>query len=183
VGGSVTALTGIQFVLNLPTEEIYTIPHRERINGYVTASMPLSRSGTIIEGIKLEFEHGRITQAEASKGEELFLKLIATDEGMGSLGEVALVPHSSPIAQEGILFYDTLLDENAASHLALGAGYRFCLKDAEKISDEEYAARGGNSSLLHIDFMIGSPEMDVNGIFIDGSPEPVMRAGEWAFDL
>ena len=144
--------------------------------------MPLSRSGTIIEGIKLEFEHGRITQAEASKGEELLLKLIATDEGVCSLGEVALVPHSSPIAQQGILFYDTVLDENAASHLALGAGYRFCLKDAEKMSDKEYAARGGNSSLLHIDFMIGSARMDVDGINDDGTREPVMRAGEWAFD-
>jgi len=182
-GGGEKTPSGIFFTCNLPREEIFCLPHRERIDGHVSASMPFSRSGALIEDFSLHFEHGRVTQVEARKGQELLQKLIAIDDGMGSLGEVALVPYSSPISQLGILFYNTLLDENAASHIALGDGFRFCMQDAEKMSDEEYAARGGNTSLNHIDFMIGSAQMDVDGINDNGSHEPVMRAGEWAFDV
>jgi aminopeptidase len=103
------------------------------------------------------------------------------DEGMSSLGEVALVPHSSPLSQEGLLFYNGLLDENAASHIALGGGFNYCTRDGENLSEEEYAARGGNSSLNHVDFMIGSAEMDIDGVLPDGGRETVMRSGEWAF--
>jgi len=182
-GGGETTRGGIFFTPNLPTEEIFSLPHRERIDGQVSASMPLSRSGALVEDFSVHFEHGRVTQVEARKGKGTLEKLIAIDEGMGSLGEVALVPYSSPISKLGILFYNTLLDENAASHIALGDGVKFCMQDAEKISDDEYAARGGNSSLNHIDFMIGSSQMDVDGISENGVREPVMRAGEWAFDV
>ncbi len=182
-GGSESTRSGIFFTPNMPTEEIFCLPHCKRIDGHVSASMPLSRSGALVEDFSLQFEHGRVTRVEARKGKETLQKLIAIDEGMGSLGEVALVPYSSPISKLGILFYNTLLDENASSHIALGDGVRFCMQDAEKMSDEEYAARGGNTSLNHIDFMIGSARMDVDGLNDDGTREPVMRAGNWAFDV
>jgi aminopeptidase len=147
----------------------------------VTASLPLSHAGALIDGFSLTFENGRVTQVQARRGEELLRKLIASDEGMSSLGEVALVPYSSPISQSGNLFYETLLDENAASHIALGNGLNFCLQDGQGLSDEEFIARGGNTSLNHVDFMIGSGEMDVDGILPGGGREAVMRQGEWAF--
>lgn len=182
-GGGESTRSGIFFTPNMPTEEIFCLPHRERINGHVSASMPLSRSGALVEDFSLHFEHGHVTQVDARKGKGTLERLIAIDEGMGSLGEVALVPYSSPISQLGILFYNTLLDENAASHIALGDGVRFCMQDAETMSDEEYAARGGNTSLNHIDFMIGSAQMDIDGVNNDGTREPVMRTGEWAFEV
>lgn len=182
-GGGEFTRSGIFFTPNLPTEEIFCLPHRERINGHVSASMPLSRSGALVEDFSVHFQQGQVTRIEACKGKETLEKLVAIDEGMGSLGEVALVPYSSPISKLGILFYNTLLDENAASHIALGDGVRFCMQDAETMTDEEYAARGGNISLNHIDFMIGSAKMNVEGINADGSREPVMRSGEWAFDV
>lgn len=182
-GGGEKTRSGIFFTPNLPTEEIFTLPHRQHIDGQVTASMPLSNSGALIEDFSLNFENGRVTQVNARKGEEVLGKLIAIDEGMTSLGEVALVPNSSPISRLGILFYNTLFDENAASHIALGDGLKFCLQDAESLSEKEYVARGGNKSLDHIDFMIGNSQMDVDGTSQDGSREPVMRAGEWAFEV
>jgi aminopeptidase len=182
-GGGEKTRSGIFFTPNLPTEEIFTLPHRQQIDGHVTATMPLSRSGALVEDFSVGFEKGRVIGVEARSGQETLQKLIEIDEGMSSLGEVALVPNSSPISRLGILFYNTLLDENATSHIALGDGVRFCMQDAESMSDEEYAARGGNSSLNHIDFMIGGPEMDVDGLSSDGSTEAVMRAGEWAFEV
>ena len=119
----------------------------------------------------------------AKKGEDLLRNLIETDEGASYLGEIALVPHSSPISQSGLLFYNILIDENASNHIALGRGYKFSFKDGEKLSDEEFAALGGNNSLIHIDCMFGSGEMDVDGILDDGNAEPIMRKGEWAFDV
>lgn len=181
MGGSINTTSGIEFIPNLPTEEVFTLPHRQHIDGVVTASKPLSYAGTLIEDFCLTFENGRVTEVKAGKGEENLKKLIATDEGTASLGEVALVPQSSPVAQIGILFYNTLLDENAASHIALGNGLNFALEGGEGLSQEEYHARGGNSSLLHVDFMIGSDQMDIDGITTDGKREPVMRKGEWAF--
>jgi len=181
MGGSIQSESGIDFVPNLPTEEVFTLPHRQRINGHVTASKPLSYSGSLIEGFSLTFDAGRLTSLRADRGEETLRKMTEIDEGMSSLGEVALVPHSSPVSQSGMLFFNTLLDENAACHIALGSGLNFCLENGENLSEEEYAARGGNTSLGHTDFMIGSDEMDIDGVLPSGQREPVMRLGEWAF--
>jgi aminopeptidase len=134
----------------------------------------------MIEGIQVRFEHGRIVEAKASKGEEVLRKLIETDDGAGRLGEVALVPHSSPISASGLIFFNTLFDENAASHIALGQSYNTCLIDGDKLTKEELAARGANESLIHVDWMIGSGELDIDGVTAAGAVEPLMRKGEWA---
>ncbi|MFN2153424.1 MAG: aminopeptidase, partial [Anaerolineales bacterium] len=178
-----TTQSGIFYIANMPTEEIYTLPHKDQINGHVSASMPLSYSGALMEGFALTFENGHVVKATARKNEAILKRLIEADEGSSSLGEVALVPHSSPIAQSGLLFYDALIDENAASHLALGRAYKSTLKGAENLSDEEFKARGGNVSMVHVDFMVGSNKMDIDGTTQDGVVEPVMRQGEWAFDI
>jgi len=136
----------------------------------------------MIENIHLTFAGGRVVKASATQGEAVLNKLLDTDEGARRLGEVALVPHSSAIAQSGLLFYESLFDENAASHLALGSAYKFNLAGGETMSDDEFAAAGGNTSLVHVDFMIGSGEMDVDGVREDGTTEPLMRSGEWAFE-
>jgi aminopeptidase len=133
----------------------------------------------MIEGIRVRFEHGRIVEAHASRGEEVLQKLISTDDGARRLGEVALVPHSSPIAASGVLFLNTLFDENAASHIALGQAYTSCLRDGDKLTPEELAGKGANDSLIHVDWMIGSAEMDIDGITAAGTAEPLMRRGEW----
>jgi aminopeptidase len=146
----------------------------------VTATKPLSHQGTMIEGIQVRFEAGRIVEAHASRGEEVLQKLIDTDDGARRLGEVALVPHSSPIAYSGMLFYHTLFDENAASHIALGQSYSSCLRDGDKLTPEQLAARGANDSLIHVDWMIGSGKLDIDGVSAAGTAEPLMRQGEWA---
>ena len=181
-GGSITSQAGIVFTPNLPTEEVFTLPHRELTQGVVQATRPLSH-GSLIENFSLTFEQGRVVKVSAEKGELILRKLVENDEGAGRLGEVALVPHSSPIAQSGLLFYNTLYDENAASHVALGRAYKFNLQGGESMPDEEFVRAGGNNSLVHVDFMIGSGEMDVDGMNAQGYSEPVMRHGEWAFDL
>jgi aminopeptidase len=145
--------------------------------------MPLSYSGALMEDFALTFENGHVVKASAKKNEAALKKLVEADEGSSSLGEVALVPHNSPIAQSGLLFYDPLIDENAASHLALGRAYKFTLKGGENLSDEDFKARGGNISMAHVDFMVGSNKMDIDGLTADGKTEPVMRQGEWAFDV
>jgi aminopeptidase len=175
--------TGIEFIANMPTEEVFTLPHREQVEGTVAASLPLSYGGTLIEDFSLTFEKGRVVKVSARKGEAILQKLIETDEGSHRLGEVALVPVSSPIARRGHLFYDTLIDENAASHLAVGRAYRINLGDSSGLTDEQFMQRGGNVSLAHVDFMIGSQALDIDGIREDGSAEPVMRSGDWAFDI
>ena len=157
-----------------------TAPHKERADGIVTATKPLSHQGTMIEGIQVRFEKGRIVEARATRGQEVLERLIATDDGARRLGEVALVPHSSPIAQSGLVFLNTLFDENAASHIALGQSYSSCLRDGEKLSAEALAAKGANESLIHVDWMIGSGELDIDGITASGAVEPLMRGGEWA---
>ena len=178
-----TTETGIFYIANMPTEEVFTMPHKDQINGHVSASMPLSYSNTLMEDFALTFENGHVVKATAKKNEATLQKLVEADEGSSSLGEVALVPHSSPIAQRGHLFYDPLIDENAASHLALGYALKFTLENALNLSDEELKARGGNVSMVHVDFMIGSGQMDIDGTTADGTVEPVMRQGEWAFDV
>jgi len=178
-GGGTTAGNGIYCQPNMPTEECFTTPHKDRVNGFVTASKPLSHQGTLIENIRCKFVDGKIVEASATAGEDALNKLISTDEGARKLGEVALVPHNSPIAQSGILFWSTLFDENAASHIALGQAYSTCLIGGEKMTNDELAALGANESLIHVDWMIGGPTMNVDGVAADGSAEPLMRNGDW----
>jgi len=177
------AENGVVFTANMPTEEIFTLPDCHRAEGTVSATFPLSYGGSLIEDFSVTFENGRIVKVNAKKNESLLQKLVDTDEGSTRLGEVALVPVSSPISKRGHLFYNTLYDENASCHLAIGRAYRFTLIGGEELNDEEFNAAGGNTSLNHVDFMIGSPTMDIDGIKEDGTREPVMRQGEWAFDL
>jgi len=180
LGGGTTAGNGNYCIPNMPTEEVFTTPHKDRADGTVTATKPLSHQGTMIEGIQVKFEGGRIVEAHATRGEEVLRKLIDTDDGARRLGEVALVPHSSPIASSGMLFFNTLFDENAASHIALGQAYSSCLKDGDKLTPAELAARGANDSLIHVDWMIGSGKLDIDGETATGAIEPLMRQGEWA---
>jgi aminopeptidase len=163
----------------MPTEEVFTTPHKDRVNGVVTSTKPLSYQGTLIDGIQVEFKSGCITRATAKQGEPILRSMIDTDDGARRLGEVALVPHSSPIAQSGLLFWNTLFDENAASHIALGQSYSTCLINGDTLSDNELAAKGANESLIHVDWMIGSGELDVDGVWADGRSVPLMRKGEW----
>ena len=179
-GGASTAKNGITCNANIPTEEVFTTPHCRRVSGHVISSKPLSYQGTLIDNIAVKFEEGRIVEAKASRGEEVLNKVLDTDEGARRLGEVALVPHSSPISQSGLLFYNTLFDENAASHIALGQCYSKCFIDGTSLTPEQIAAQGGNKSLIHIDWMIGSDQTDIDGIRADGSRVPVFRKGEWA---
>jgi aminopeptidase len=179
LGGGTTAGNGLYCIPNMPTEEVFTTPHKDRADGTVTATKPLSHQGTMIEGIQVRFEKGRIVEAHASRGQEVMQKLIDTDDGARRLGEVALVPHSSPIAASGMLFLNTLFDENAASHIALGQSYSSCLHEGDKLTPEQLAAKGANDSLIHVDWMIGSDKLDIDGITATGAAEPLMRQGEW----
>ncbi|WP_425145857.1 aminopeptidase [Deinococcus sp.] len=170
---------GIEFTANIPTEEVWTAPHRARVDGVVVSTKPLSYNGTMIQGIRIRFEGGRIVEAGADSGQDTLRQMIETDEGSHRLGEVALVPHSSPISRSGLFFYNTLYDENAASHIAIGAAYRYNLRGGVELDAAAFEARGGNDSLTHVDWMIGSEQIDVDGLNADGSREAVMRAGEF----
>lgn len=172
---------GNEFMANMPTEEVFTVPHKDGVNGYVASTKPLSYAGNIIDEFTITFENGRIVDVKAKEGEEILKKLVETDEGSHYLGEVALVPHNSPISQSNILFYNTLFDENASNHLAIGSAYAFCLDGGKKMSQEELAKHGLNSSITHVDFMIGSAEMNIDGITESGEKIPVFRNGDWAF--
>ncbi|RJF72678.1 aminopeptidase [Deinococcus cavernae] len=176
-GGAETARNGIRGVPNLPTDEVFTMPHRERVDGWAVASKPLSVRGQLIEGIRVRFENGRAVEIHAEKGQDVLQKLIETDEGAAHLGEVALVKASAPVAQTGTLFFNTLFDENAASHIALGRCYPTNVQHGE--NPEALHAAGGNDSLIHVDWMIGNAQTDVDGITTDGQREPLMRGGEW----
>lgn len=179
-GGASTAKNGVVCNANIPTEEVFTTPHKLRVDGHVASTKPLSYQGTLIEDIAVRFEGGRIIEARARTGQGVLEKVLETDEGSRRLGEVALVPHSSPISKSGLLFFNTLYDENAASHIALGQSYSKCFIDGASLTPEQLAEKGANSSLIHIDWMIGSGEVDVDGITFGGEAEPVMRKGEWA---
>ncbi len=183
MGGYGKTPKGNTFTANIPTEEIFTLPHKERINGTVRATLPLSLHGNLVEDFWFRFQDGKVVEVHAARGEDVLKNLLETDEGAVHLGEVALVPQSSPIARTGILFYNTLYDENASCHLALGRAYRTSLKGGENMSEDEFGAAGGNDSLIHVDFMIGADEMNIDGILPDGSAEPVFRGGEWAFEV
>jgi len=180
VSGRSVSRGGIPFTANLPTEEVFTIADKDRVDGTVRASKPLSYGSTLIDGFSVTFERGRIVKMTAEKNADTLQRLLDTDEGARRLGEVALVPNSSPISQSGLLYYNTLFDENAASHVALGNAYKFTLKRGNDMSDAEFEQAGGNRSGVHVDFMIGSGELDVDGVLPGGSTEPLMRKGEWA---
>ncbi|MGB8252076.1 MAG: aminopeptidase [Anaerolineaceae bacterium] len=173
--------SGIDYIGNLPTEEIFSLPHRERIDGTIRASRPLTYGSNLIDEFVLTFEKGKVVKATAKQGEEILKQLLATDENSTSLGEISFVPYSSPISLSKVLFYNTLVDENAASHLAFGRAYRFSLQGGESMTDDQFMAAGGNQSGVHVDFMVGSKELDIDGITRDGNAEPIMRKGEWAF--
>ena len=180
VSGRSASRAGVPFTANLPTEEVFTIAHKDQVEGTVRASKPLSYGSTLIDGFSVTFERGRIVNMTAQKNADTLQRLLDTDEGARRLGEVALVPHSSPISQSGLLYYNTLFDENAASHVALGNAYKFTLKGGNEMSDAEFERAGGNRSAVHVDFMIGSGDLDVDGVLANGSTEPLMRKGEWA---
>ena len=182
-GGAAQTPSGVSFIPNLPTEEVFTLPHKDKTQGTVTATKPLSYLGNLIENFNLTFTDGKVTSFSAQKGEEALRGLLEMDENAKQLGEVALIPHKTPISQLGLVFLNVLYDENASNHLALGNAYRFTLKGGTEMTDEEFVQAGGNNSLVHVDFMFGSGEMDVDGLKADGSTEPVMRQGEWAFDV
>jgi len=182
MGGASMAQNGVICNPNIPSEEVFTTPHAFRVDGEVCATKPLSHQGSLIENIKVKFEKGKIIEAHASKGEEVLLKVLDSDEGARRLGEVALVPDDSPISNTGLLFYNTLFDENAACHIALGQCYAKCFK-GDQLSKEEIASKGGNSSMIHIDWMIGSNKIDIDGVFKDGTKVPIFRQGNWARDF
>ncbi|MCP8938467.1 aminopeptidase [Alsobacter sp. SYSU M60028] len=179
-GGASTAKNGVTCNPNIPSEEVFTTPHALRVSGRVSSTKPLSYMGTLIDEISVRFEDGRIVEAQAARGAEVLNKVLDTDEGARRLGEVALVPHSSPISRSGLLFFNTLFDENAACHIALGQCYSKCFVDGAKMTPEQVAAQGGNKSLIHIDWMIGSDQVDIDGVHADGRVTPVFRKGEWA---
>lgn len=176
-GGATPTQKGLLCNPNLPTEEVFTAPHRERVEGIVRASRPLALGGQLVEGIWARFEGGYAVEVGAEKGQEVLLKALSTDEGARRLGEVALVAADNPIARTGLVFFDTLFDENAASHIAFGQAYAENLQG--RPTGEELLRRGGNQSLVHIDWMIGSEEMDVDGLLEDGTRIPLMRKGLW----
>ncbi|WP_160031859.1 aminopeptidase [Paenibacillus sp. An7] len=172
---------GHTFVANMPTEEVFTAPLKTGVNGTVSSTKPLSYGGNLIDKFSLTFENGRIIKVTAKEGLEALQNLVEIDEGSHYLGEVALVPHQSPISDTNILFYNTLFDENASNHLAIGSAYAFTLEGGKNMNQEQLVAAGLNTSLTHVDFMIGSAEMDIYGISADGTKEPIFLKGNWAF--
>ncbi|MGE7022521.1 aminopeptidase [Solibacillus cecembensis] len=181
VSGSSKSPDGTTFIANMPTEEVYTLPAKFGVNGVVSNTKPLVYKGNIIDDFTLTFENGKIIQAEAKVGHALLQQLIATDEGSAYLGEVALVPHESPISASNILYYNTLFDENASNHLAIGEAYPTCYEGGKALEAGQLEALGINQSLTHEDFMIGSANMDIDGVLADGTVEPIFRKGNWAF--
>ncbi|MFD0676860.1 MULTISPECIES: aminopeptidase [unclassified Paenibacillus] len=179
VAGGVYNERGAFFVPNLPTEEVFTLPAKDGVNGKVSSTMPLNYNGNLIDRFSITFENGRIVDYSAEQGYEILKQLIETDEGSHYLGEVALVPHGSPISAMNVIFFNTGFDENASSHLAIGSAYPLCIKEGTLMTKEELAAHGANSSLTHVDFMIGSGELNIDGETADGVREPLLRNGTW----
>ncbi|MFK2826142.1 aminopeptidase [Bacillus sp. B190/17] len=180
VGAGSINENGQEFMANMPTEEVFTVPYKTGVNGYVSSTKPLSYGGNIIDEFKITFDNGRITNVQAKEGEDVLKKLVETDEGSHYLGEIALVPHHSPISESNILFYNTLFDENASNHLAIGSAYAFCIEGGKSMSQEELGQKGLNTSITHVDFMIGSAQMNIDGIKENGEIEPIFRNGNWA---
>ncbi|MDR2465009.1 MAG: aminopeptidase [Streptococcaceae bacterium] len=172
---------GDSFMANMPTEEVFAAPDAKRVDGIIQSTRPLSYAGTIIDGMKFTFKDGKVVDFSAEKGEDVLRDLLNTDEGSQRLGEIALVPDPSPISQSGITFFNTLFDENASNHLAFGSAYAFSLEGGESMSEEELKQGGLNRSNVHVDFMVGGPKMDIDGIKKDGTIIPIFRNGDWAF--
>ncbi|SDO50961.1 aminopeptidase [Alkalicoccus daliensis] len=180
IGGGGPNTDGVHFIANMPTEEVFTAPKEDGVNGTVRNTKPLNYGGNVIDDFTLTFKDGKVVDFSAGQGEETLKNLLDTDDGARKLGEVALVPHSSPISQSGILFYNTLYDENASNHIALGSAYSTCVEGGADMSEDELKEAGLNTSITHVDFMIGSAEMNIDGVKADGTSEPVFRNGEWA---
>jgi aminopeptidase len=180
-GGSLAASSGRSFVANMPTEEVFTAPHARRVDGTIASTKPLSYQGQMIDRFTLTFVDGAVVDAKAEQGEAALLKLLEMDDGARRLGEIALVPHASPISRSGLLFFNTLFDENAACHVALGRAYETTFRDGTTRPLEDLQRDGFNQSLTHVDFMFGSDALDIDGERADGTLEPVMRGGAWAF--
>lgn len=181
IGGGINNEKGTYFVPNIPTEEIFTLPLKEGVSGSVKSTMPLNVRGKVIDSFTLTFEKGRIVDFTAENEYETLKKLIETDEGSHYIGEVALVPVDSPISNSRVTFYNTLFDENASCHLALGNVYPLCIEGGGTMNKEELGKNGANTSLVHVDFMIGSEDLDIDGYTADGSIEPIFKGGNWAF--
>ena len=180
-GGSEKDLSGRVFNPNIPSEEIFTTPKKGEAEGLLVSSKPLSWQGSLIENFSIRFENGKAVEVHAEKGQAALEKMIAMDENAGFLGECALIDHCSPISDMGILFYNTLYDENASCHMALGRGFDICVSDYEKYTKEELQAMGVNDSMIHVDFMIGTADLEIDGITADGKKIPVFRKGSWVF--
>lgn len=179
-GAGSFAADGNEFMANMPTEEVFTAPDRNRVDGYITSTKPLSYAGTTLNDMKFTFKDGKVVEFSAKDGTDVLASLLAIDEGAKHLGEVALVPDPSPISQSGITFFNTLFDENASNHLALGAAYPFSVEGGTEMTKDELATAGLNSSQTHVDFMVGSAQMTIDGIRKDGSKVPIFRNGDWA---
>lgn len=182
-GGGETTLSGRYFNPNIPSEEVFTTPRRGLAEGVVYSTKPLSHQGQLIENFHLRFADGKVTEAAAEKGEEVLKKMLAMDEGASYLGECALVPFDSPINESGLLFYNTLFDENASCHLALGRGFSMCVKDYENYSDEKIKELGVNDSMIHVDFMIGARDLSIEGETEDGARVAIFKNGNWSLAL
>ncbi|KGX90275.1 aminopeptidase [Pontibacillus marinus] len=182
-GGASPTEDGINFNANIPTEEVFTLPHKYGVNGTVTSTKPLSYGGNLIENFSLTFEEGKVVDFSAEKGYETLQELLNMDEGARRLGELAIVPHKSPISQSGLIFFNTLYDENASCHLALGKAYPSSVKGGADMDEEQLDKNGVNNSLVHVDFMMGSGELDIDGVTEDGTKEPLFRDGNWAIDF
>lgn len=180
-GGSAQTEGGITFNPNMPTEEVFSLPHKYRVNGTVSSTKPLNYGGSLIDRFKLTFKDGEVVDFTAEQGQDTLEHLLNIDEGSKRLGEVALVPHESPVSQSGLIFYNTLFDENASCHIALGKAYPTNLEGGAQMNEEELDQHGVNDSLSHVDFMIGSDQLDIDGVFADGTTEPVFRNGTWAW--
>ena len=180
-GGAEHSLNGYEFAPNIPTEEVFSMPHSHGVNGKVVSTKPLSYSGKLIENFFLEFKEGKVVNYGAEKEVEALKYLLEMDEGSSRLGEVALISHNSPISNQNILYYNTLFDENASCHLALGNAYTMNIKDGNSLSEEELVKKGYNKSMNHVDFMFGSEDMDVDGITYDGKVVPIFRKGNFVF--
>jgi Leucyl aminopeptidase (aminopeptidase T) len=182
-GGSEPAETGVAFNANIPTEEVFTLPDKRGVNGTVSSTMPLNYNGQIIDRFSLTFKNGAVTDFKAEKGEKALAHLLDTDEGSRRLGEVALVPHHSPVSESGLVFYNTLFDENASCHLALGKAYPTCVEGGGGMNEAQLDQAGVNSSIAHVDFMVGSAQLNIDGVKQDGTKVPVFRNGAWAVDF
>lgn len=182
-GGSAVAETGVTFNPNMPTEEVFSMPHKYGVNGTVASTKPLNYGGILIDNFSLTFKDGKVVDFKAEQGEEVLKHLLDADEGARRLGEIALVPHESPVSQSGLIFYNTLFDENASCHIALGKAYPTNLKGGSAMNGEELDKHGVNDSLIHVDFMIGSEQLDIDGIKADGTSEAVFRNGTWALNI